>query len=187
MPFNQGYFAPKAVALWPSLQTQGIADFSVRLNLSLPVANLIRVHPVAWSEARKRQPSDVYQPGWILLARQLSSCDKDRWPLVSRQKSAGRLVLAACSPDLPALFGHTLGAFHAPCGSSLFCFGSAALRVTVSLEILFAKDAKRFLRTLRKCRASALGSMARSLSGAPTKGGANSNRRTTICTRTKSP
>jgi hypothetical protein len=41
------------------------------------------------------------------------------------------------------LFGHRFGAIHAPCGSSLFCFGYAALRVTVSLEILFAKDAEK--------------------------------------------
>ena len=37
------------------------------------------------------------------------------------------------------LFGHCFGAFPAPCGSSLFCFGCAALRVTVSLQILFGK------------------------------------------------
>jgi len=37
--------------------------------------------------------------------------------------------------------GTASGAFPAPCGSSLFCFGLAALRVTVSLQILFAKYA----------------------------------------------
>ena len=35
--------------------------------------------------------------------------------------------------------GTASGAFPAPCGSSLFCFGLAALRVTVSLQILFGK------------------------------------------------
>ena len=35
--------------------------------------------------------------------------------------------------------GTASGAFPAPCGSSLFCFGCAALRVTVSLQILFGK------------------------------------------------
>ena len=44
---------------------------------------------------------------------------------------------------IPPLFGHRFGAFHAPCGSSLFCFGCAALRVTVSLQILFAKSAEK--------------------------------------------
>src|ERR1700681_2574203 len=44
---------------------------------------------------------------------------------------------------IPPLFGHRFGAFHAPCGSSLFCFGYAALRVTVSLQILFAKSAEK--------------------------------------------
>ena len=35
--------------------------------------------------------------------------------------------------------GTASGAFPAPCGSSLFCFGLAALRVTVSVQILFGK------------------------------------------------
>jgi hypothetical protein len=43
---------------------------------------------------------------------------------------------------------------------------------------------KRFLRSLRKCRASALGSMAHSLNGAPTKIG-KFNKRRQSCTRTK--
>jgi peptide methionine sulfoxide reductase MsrB len=37
------------------------------------------------------------------------------------------------------LFGHGFRACPAPGGSLLFCFCSAALRVTVSLEILFGK------------------------------------------------
>jgi len=37
------------------------------------------------------------------------------------------------------LFGHCFRAYPAPCGSSLFCFCSAALRVTVSFQILFGK------------------------------------------------
>jgi hypothetical protein len=41
------------------------------------------------------------------------------------------------------LFGHGFGAKPAPCGSSLFCFSSTALRVTVSLEILFGKYAEK--------------------------------------------
>ena len=41
------------------------------------------------------------------------------------------------------LLGHGFGALHAPCGNSLFCFGYAALRVTVSLHILFGEYAER--------------------------------------------
>ena len=37
------------------------------------------------------------------------------------------------------LFGHCVGGLPAPGGNSLFCFGCAALRVTVSLDILFGK------------------------------------------------
>ena len=40
------------------------------------------------------------------------------------------------------LFGHCFGGQPAPCGSLLFCFGCAAPRVTVSLEILFGKHRK---------------------------------------------
>ncbi len=48
-----------------------------------------------------------------------------------------------CCLRVPPLFGHRVGAFHAPCGSSLFCFGCAALRVTVSLQILFGRSARK--------------------------------------------
>jgi hypothetical protein len=48
-------------------------------------------------------------------------------------------LVRVCRYVIPPLFGHRFGAFHAPCGSSLFCFGFAALRVTVSLQILFGK------------------------------------------------
>ena len=41
------------------------------------------------------------------------------------------------------LLGHGFGALHAPCGNSLFCFGYAALRVTVSLQILFGEYAEK--------------------------------------------
>jgi hypothetical protein len=37
------------------------------------------------------------------------------------------------------LLSHGFGALHAPCGNSVFCFGYAALRITVSLEILFGE------------------------------------------------
>ena len=37
-------------------------------------------------------------------------------------------------------FGHGFGAFHAPCGNLLFCFGYAALRVTASRKIFFVKN-----------------------------------------------
>ena len=59
------------------------------------------------------------------------------------------------------LLGHGFGASPAPGGNSLFCFDSIALRVTVSAPNLARKvRQKDFLRSLRKCRASALGSRA---------------------------
>ena len=44
-----------------------------------------------------------------------------------------------CRTASRRLFGHCIGGLPAPGGNSLFCFGYAALRVTVSLEILFGK------------------------------------------------
>ena len=52
--------------------------------------------------------------------RSLSADENFAPPCVCRYVS--RLVL-----------GHCFGAYPAPCGNSLFCFGSAALRVTVSV------------------------------------------------------
>jgi len=37
------------------------------------------------------------------------------------------------------LLSHGFGALHAPCGNSVFCFGYVALRITVSLQILFGE------------------------------------------------
>jgi hypothetical protein len=52
----------------------------------------------------------------------------------------------ACRLVSRRLFGHCFGGLPAPCGSSLFCFGFPALRVTVSLEILFCKYAEKVCR-----------------------------------------
>ena len=41
------------------------------------------------------------------------------------------------------LLSHCFGALHAPCGNSLFCFGCAVLRITVSLQILFGECAEK--------------------------------------------
>jgi hypothetical protein len=61
-----------------------------------------------------------------------------------RQNGDGNHCPGACLPSsIPTRFGRRFGAVHAPCGSSLFCFGAAALRVTVSLQILFAKCAEK--------------------------------------------
>ena len=41
------------------------------------------------------------------------------------------------------LLSHGFGALHAPCGNSVFCFCYAALRITVSLQILFGEYAEK--------------------------------------------
>ena len=53
-----------------------------------------------------------------------------------RSQDAGENFGLVCvsRPVSRLLHGHCFGAYPAPCGSSLFCFGYAALRVTVSLR-----------------------------------------------------
>jgi hypothetical protein len=79
MPFNRGYFAPKAVALWPPLKTQGIADFSVRLNLSLPVA--LSLIAYALDDSRNPFPSCRWfagkLPAFTPLEQQCNYVTKD--------------------------------------------------------------------------------------------------------------
>jgi hypothetical protein len=55
-------------------------------------------------------------------------------------------LVGACRLVFRRLFGHCFGGLPAPCGSSLFCFCFAALRVAVSLEILFGKNAEKICR-----------------------------------------
>jgi hypothetical protein len=54
--------------------------------------------------------------------------------------------VGACRLVFRRLFGHCFGGLPAPCGSSLFCFGFAALRVAVSLEILFGRNTDKICR-----------------------------------------
>ncbi len=106
-----------------------------------------------------------------------------------RQDSDGNFgPEGVCRSVSRRLLGHGFEAIPAPCGSSLFCFGCTALWVTVSRQILFAKHSEKFSRSLRKCRASALGSRAHSLGFAlcdPSRIGKFNKTETKSCTRTK--
>jgi hypothetical protein len=65
----------------------------------------------------------------------------------SSQDADENVAPACVCRSVSRLFlGHRFGAFHAPCGSSLFCFGCAALRVTVSLQIVVGKYTKEISR-----------------------------------------
>jgi len=90
-----------------------------------------------------------------------------------------------CRLRIPPLFGHRVGAFHAPCGNSLFCFGCAALRVTVSLQILFGSSTRKdFSGPSANAELRHLGAWPTRSTGAPTKIGRFHKRRHS-CTRTK--
>jgi hypothetical protein len=52
----------------------------------------------------------------------------------------------ACRSASRRMFGHCFGGLPAPGGNSLFCFGFAAHRVTVSLQILFGKYTEKICR-----------------------------------------
>jgi hypothetical protein len=79
---------------------------------------------------------------------------------------------------IPPLFRHRVGAIHAPCGSSLFCFGCAALRVTVSLQILFGQSTRKdFSGPTANAELRHLGAWPTRSTGAPTKIGRFHKRR----------
>src|ERR1700722_1711214 len=108
-------------------------------------AGLPHVSPCIVGLANESAPS--YNGG----GKHHPSCDGhaslERTPIQVAIRSQGaleNLVLKSVCRFLSRLCSGTAsGLFHAPCGSSLFCFGSAALRVTVSLQILFAKSAEK--------------------------------------------
>jgi hypothetical protein len=63
--------------------------------------------------------------------------------LIGRERNESFVRARVCRYVSRLLFGHGFGASPAPCGSSLFCFNCVALRVTVSLQILFGKYAEK--------------------------------------------
>ena len=80
--------------------------------------------------ARLRCPHGVLKP------QEVATMEAN---LLSRGAEEEDDLGCACRRLFRRLFGHCFGGLPAPCGSSLFCFGFPALRVTVSLEILFGK------------------------------------------------
>ena len=92
----------------------------------------------------------------ILAERNRSGGRRSSSGAVARSKTIA-IAMEFCSRNADGNFGpacvsrsvsrrllsHCFGALHAPCGDSLFCFGYAALRMTVSLQILFGEYAER--------------------------------------------
>ena len=56
-----------------------------------------------------------------------------------RQETTENSGLGLVCRSISRFIGHRFGGEPAPGGNSLFCFGFAAHRVTVSLQILFGK------------------------------------------------
>src|SRR5271156_7244004 len=79
----------------------------------------------------------LWSPWWLE-----GSCD-GRKTSPAQDADENFALACVCHSVSHLLLRHRFGAFHAPCGSSLFCFGCAALRVTVSLQILFGKNAEK--------------------------------------------
>jgi hypothetical protein len=89
----------------------------------------------------------------------------------------GRYVSRLCS-------GTASGLFMRPAAARSSASAAPPCGLRFPSKSCSERPPKRFLRSLRKCRASALGSMAHSLNGAPTKIG-RFNKRRPSCTRTK--
>jgi hypothetical protein len=62
---------------------------------------------------------------------------------VGQERDESCVPARVCRSVSRLLFAHGFGAKPSPCGGSLFCFSSTALRVTVSLQILFGKYAEK--------------------------------------------
>ena len=92
-------------------------------------------------------------------------------------KSACRYVSRLCS-------GTASGLFMRPAATRSSASAAPPCGLRFPSKSVSEGTPKRFLRSLRKCRASALGSMAHSLNSAPIKIG-KFNKRRQLCTRTK--
>jgi hypothetical protein len=92
-------------------------------------------------------------------------------------KTVCRFVSRLCS-------GTASGLFMRPAAARSSASAAPPCGLRFPSKSCSQREPKRFLRSLRKCRASALGSMAHSLNGAPIKIG-KFNKRRQSCIRTK--
>ncbi len=112
-----------------------MAEFEPLLD-SNEAAALLRIHPKTLQKLARAGVIKGSHATEAFANSRRSDGDELPWP--GRQMGAfgpegvSRFVFRL-------LLGPGFGAIPAPCGSSLFCFGTAALRVTVSGQILFAK------------------------------------------------
>ena len=79
-------------------------------------------------------------PDGATVGEPLATRRRVRWRPTSfvRKKDENSALGFVCRP-ISRFLGHCYGGEPAPGGNSLFCFGCAALRVTVSLQNLFGK------------------------------------------------
>jgi hypothetical protein len=85
----------------------------------------------------------VHSPCGVLDSSKIAAIAAD----FSRQGADENCGLGCvCRSASRRMFGHCFGGLPAPGGNSLFCFGFAAHRVTVSLQILFGKYTEKICR-----------------------------------------
>jgi len=116
--------------------------------MSVQAANPVALPQLSLCAIEQATENIPARNGWC---RQRSSYE------VVARSTAVAIAMAFCSRNADENFGpvcvnrfvsrrllsHGFGALHAPCGSSLFCFGCAALRITVSFQILFGEYAEK--------------------------------------------
>jgi hypothetical protein len=78
----------------------------------------------------------VHSPYGVLDYTKIAAIAAD-FPREGADENCGLGCVCRCASR--RMFGHCFGGLPAPGGNSLFCFGFAAHRVTVSLQILFGK------------------------------------------------
>ena len=88
-----------------------------------------------------------YYSGWYSPASRVGQRPPERAAVsahfLSRERDESYVPERVSRSVSRVLFGHGFRACPAPGGNSLFCFGCATLRVTVSLQILFGKCAEK--------------------------------------------
>src|ERR1017187_7853264 len=133
-------------------------------------AGLPHLSPRAPGGAGEQEPSDV-QRRWRTSPLCGGHASSNRAVIAvafCNQRAHDNFTLARVCRYVSRLCSGTASAlFHAPCGSSLFCLAAPPCGLRFPSKSCSGRTPKRFLRSLRKCRASALGSMAHSLYWCP--------------------
>jgi hypothetical protein len=153
--------------------------------MSLPAANPTDLPHLSSSRTTASRPATAVAS--VDLVEESSATRRDL-PLsrasLARTPDEGFALERVCRYVSRLCSGTASGLFMRPAAARSSASAAPPCGLRFPSKSCSERPSKRFLRSLRKCRPSALGSMAHSLNGAPTKIG-RFNKRRQSCTRTK--